>query len=300
MAYSYTTPYLIATGLYAGGRPEHVAAAAQHEDLPARVTASELRRRRKTPGGGGCYDRGRDRHATDMPPLPPPGERLRDIQAVLFDLDGTLIDTVELIRVSFRYATKAVLGYELPDEITMANVGQPLAQQFHDMAPDHAVELLRVYREFNMSHHDELARAYPGTRETLGELMRRGIPMGIVTSKGTAAANRGIELFGLGDLMSVVVTADDVPRHKPDPFPLQFAAGLLGVELGYCMYVGDSPHDMQAALSAERRRRGRTVGGILPRRRPFAGTAVRTVGDRGSAGAPRRGRRTVRSVEGRC
>jgi len=186
----------------------------------------------------------------DMPPLPLLAERLRDIQAVLFDLDGTLIDTVELIRVSFRYATKAVLGYELSDEITMANVGQPLARQFHDMAPDHAAELLRVYREFNMAHHDDLAKAYPGTRETLGEVMRRGIPMGIVTSKGTAAASRGIELFGLGDLMSVVVTADDVPRHKPDPFPLQFAAGLLGVELGYSMYLGDSPHDMQAALSA--------------------------------------------------
>jgi len=186
----------------------------------------------------------------DTTSLPPAAERLRDIQAVLLDLDGTLIDTVELIRVSFRHATKAVLGHELPDEITMANVGQPLDRQFHDMAPDHAAELLRVYREFNMAHHDDLAKSYPGTRETLGEIMRRGIPMGIVTSKGTAAANRGIELFGLGDLMSVVVTADDVPRHKPDPFPLRFAASLLGVQMGYCIYLGDSPHDMQAALSA--------------------------------------------------
>jgi pyrophosphatase PpaX len=185
-----------------------------------------------------------------LPPLPPMEDRLRDIQAVLFDLDGTLIDTVELIRTSFRYATKAVLGHELPDEITMAGVGQPLAQQFSEMAPDHAVELLRVYREFNMAHHDELAKAYPGTRQTLDELHRRGVPMGIVTSKGTAAATRGIQLFGLEDYMSVVVTADDVTRHKPDPYPLAFAAGLLGVDLRYSMYLGDSPHDMQAALSA--------------------------------------------------
>src|SRR5450756_1090756 len=90
-----------------------------------------------------------------------PSDRLRDIRAVLFDLDGTLIDTVELIRVSFRYATRTVLGEELPDEITMANVGQPLARQFHDMAPRHAEELLRVYREFNHAHHDELAKDYP-------------------------------------------------------------------------------------------------------------------------------------------
>jgi pyrophosphatase PpaX len=179
----------------------------------------------------------------------PAAERLRRLQAILFDLDGTLIDTVELIRVSFRYATRTVLGYELPDSVTMANVGQPLAQQFKDMAPEHADELLRVYRAFNMQHHDELAKEYPGTLETLAELRDRGIPMGIVTSKGTDAAQRGVDHFGLRPFMRAIVTADDVKTHKPDPYPLRFAATLLGVELGYCMYVGDSPHDMQAAIA---------------------------------------------------
>lgn len=184
------------------------------------------------------------------PPEPTAADRLRDVRAVLFDLDGTLIDTIELIRVSFRYATRTVLGQELPDEVTMANVGQPLAQQFRDMAPEHADELLRVYRTFNHAHHDELAKAYPGTIETLAALRDRGVPMGIVTSKGETAAAMGIDRFGLGEFMSVVVTADDVPIHKPDPFPLEFAAGLLGVGMEYCVYLGDSPHDMQAALSA--------------------------------------------------
>jgi pyrophosphatase PpaX len=174
---------------------------------------------------------------------------MRRFQAVLFDLDGTLIDTVELIRVSFRHATRAVLGYEIADEITMANVGQPLRQQFHDMAPDHAEELLRVYRAFNMAHHDELAKAYPGTTEVLAELQARGIPMGVVTSKGTQAATRGIDHFGLRPFLQVVVTADDVEIHKPDPHPLRVAAGLMGVELEYCIYVGDSPHDMAAAIA---------------------------------------------------
>jgi pyrophosphatase PpaX len=151
--------------------------------------------------------------------------------------------------VSFRYATRTVLGHELPDEVTMANVGQPLAQQFKDMAPDHADELLRVYRAFNMEHHDELARPYPGTLEALAELRGRGLPLGIVTSKGTEAAERGIDHFGLRPFMGVIVTADDVDIHKPDPYPLRFAAALLGVELGYCIYVGDSPHDMQAAVA---------------------------------------------------
>jgi pyrophosphatase PpaX len=175
-------------------------------------------------------------------------ERLRSLQAVLFDLDGTLIDTVDLIRVSFRFATRAVLGYEIPDEITMANVGQPLARQFRDMAPEYADELLRVYRAFNMKHHDELAKAYPGTTETLERIQALGLPMGVVTSKGTEAATRGIDRFDLRRFMQVIVTADDVEIHKPDPFPLAFAASLMGCELGYCIYVGDSPHDMQAAI----------------------------------------------------
>ena len=185
------------------------------------------------------------------PPLPDPRVRLASLQAVIFDLDGTLIDTVDLIRVSFRYATQTVLGEALPDEVTMANVGQPLATQFADMAPDHAGELLRVYREFNCAHHDDLARAYPGTLDTLAELRRRCVPMGIVTSKGTESAERGIEHFGLAPFMSAVVTADDVVRHKPDPYPLCVAAARMGVELGYCIYVGDSPHDVQAAISGD-------------------------------------------------
>ncbi|MDO8915490.1 MAG: HAD-IA family hydrolase [Coriobacteriia bacterium] len=180
----------------------------------------------------------------------PVAERIRGLQAILFDLDGTLIDTVELIRVSFRHATRTVLGYEVPDEITMAHVGRPLMQQFHEMAPEHADELLAEYRAFNMAHHDEMAKSYPGTIEALTELRSQGIPMGIVTSKGTAAATRGIELFGLRPFFDVVVTADDVAVHKPDPYPLRFAAGLMGVELEYCIYVGDSPHDMQAAIAA--------------------------------------------------
>ena len=178
-------------------------------------------------------------------------ERLPDVRAVLFDLDGTLIDTVELIRDSFRYATRTVLGRELPDSVTMRNVGQPLAQQFRDMAPDHAEELLTVYRAYNMMRHDELAKAYPGTLETLEDVGRRGIPMGVVTSKGTQAATRGIERFGLAPYLSVVVTADDVTVHKPDPHPLRFAAARLGTELEYCMYVGDSPHDMESAIAGD-------------------------------------------------
>ncbi len=156
---------------------------------------------------------------------------------------------MELILVSFRHATAAVLGAALPDETLMRNVGQPLIAQFKDMAPDHADELLAVYREFNHAHHDELAKEYPGVHAALDAVGSRGLPMGVVTSKGTYAAGLGMDRFDLRKYMDVVVTADDVETHKPDPHPLRFAADRMGVPLGYCMYVGDSPHDMMAAVA---------------------------------------------------
>lgn len=183
-------------------------------------------------------------------PIPTPAERLRDLDAVLFDLDGTLIDTVALILTSFRYATKAVLGESLPDEVMMAGVGMPLIQQMRDFSPEHADELLRVYREFNSAHHDDMVAEYPGTEEVLAHIASLGLPMGVVTSKGTPMTLRGVRRFGLERFFKVLVTADDVPLHKPDPYPLRHAAGLMGVDITRCAYLGDSPHDMAAAIAA--------------------------------------------------
>ncbi|MDH4139401.1 MAG: HAD-IA family hydrolase [Coriobacteriia bacterium] len=172
-----------------------------------------------------------------------------EIRAVLFDLDGTLVDTVALILASMRHATHTVLGYTPPDEVLMQGVGVPLATQMHAFSVEHAEELVRTYRAHNWEIHDELIAEYPGAEDVLGELAARGMPMGVVTSKSRSVATRGIERFELQRYLRVVVCADDTTRHKPEPDPLVRAAGLLGVPLDECAYVGDSPYDMQAALA---------------------------------------------------
>jgi pyrophosphatase PpaX len=177
-------------------------------------------------------------------------QRLAAVRAVLFDLDGTLIDSVELILTSFHHATREVLGEQLPDEVVMAGVGIPLIKQMRDFSPEHADELLRVYRAHNAEVHDAMVREYPGTEAVLTELRRRGYPMGVVTSKGTPMTLRGLRLFDLERFFEVIVTADDVDLHKPDPYPVRHAAELLGVDVERCAYVGDSPHDMLSAMSA--------------------------------------------------
>jgi pyrophosphatase PpaX len=191
---------------------------------------------------------------------PPDPGRLADARVVLFDLDGTLLDTIGLILSSFRHATTEVLGRPLPDEVLLRNVGVPLAVQMREFDEARADDLLAVYRAHNAEHHDDLVRAFPGVAEMLGRLAALGLRMGVVTSKARPMAERGLMITGVRRHFGVVVTCDDTERHKPDPAPLAFAADALGADLRYCVYVGDSPHDMRAARAAGARAVGVTWG----------------------------------------
>lgn len=176
--------------------------------------------------------------------------RIGQLQCLLFDLDGTLIDTLDLIRESMRYATSTVLGAPLPDDVLMHNVGVPLAVQMREFSEPHADELLRAYREHNDRVHDLLVREYPGVEAALETLSGAGLRMGVVTSKLHRVARKGLDRFTLMRFFEILVGSDDVEIHKPHPFPLLRAASAMGVEPTRCAYVGDSPHDMEAASSA--------------------------------------------------
>ncbi len=132
----------------------------------------------------------------------------------------------------------------------MRNVGIPLLAQMRELSSEHAEELVAVYRAYNATVHDDLIAEYPGTDAALQQLTRRGFPLGIVTSKSSPVAMKGLELFGLTQYFSAIVCSDHVELHKPDPFPLIAAAAELGVAVERCAYVGDSPHDMTAAVRA--------------------------------------------------
>ncbi len=108
---------------------------------------------------------------------------MKGYDPVIFDLDGTVVDTVELIRDSFRHSVRTVLGRDLPDEHILAGVGQPLMTQMRRLSEEHAQELYDVYREYNHRRHDELIRGYDGMRELLEGLRAAGRRLGIVTSK---------------------------------------------------------------------------------------------------------------------
>lgn len=172
--------------------------------------------------------------------------------AVLFDLDGTLIDSIELILNSAKHAFRDRVGHIPTDAEWLTGVGIPLVAMFRRYANDDAeIDALIVkYREYQLANHDRLVRGYDQVVETVTALRDRGHPLGIVTSKASWLAKRGLEHVGLGTHFDVVVGCDSCDMHKPDPGPVLFALEQLGREPHEAVFVGDSVHDMAAGNAA--------------------------------------------------
>jgi pyrophosphatase PpaX len=169
---------------------------------------------------------------------------------VIFDLDGTVVDTVELIRDSFRYTVKKVLGRELPESVMLAGVGQPLMPQMQALSPEHAQELYDVYREYNHRRHDELIKPYDGMQAALAQLRAAGRRLGIVTSKSRDTTAMAFRSVGMRDLFGEVVTATDSSAHKPSPEPVLLCVEKLGGVPAEAIFIGDAPVDIVAGTAA--------------------------------------------------
>ena len=149
-------------------------------------------------------------------------------ETVLFDLDGTLIDSGPLILSSFQHATRTVLGREIPDEVLMENVGgYGIQAQMREFDEDLADELVRVYREHNTSVYRRVV-SFPGVEPVLESLRSEGRRLGVVTVKGRATVDVTFDVLPLARYFETVVTGDDTERHKPDPQPLLLALERLG------------------------------------------------------------------------
>ena len=174
------------------------------------------------------------------------------LQTALFDLDGTLIDSIRLILDSYHHT---LTQHNLPartDEDWLKGVGTPLAVQFSEWRKSPAVleALIATYREYNLKHHDSMVTVYPGVLEAVRAIKAAGIQTGLVTSKNRLGALRGLKLVGLEALMDVLVCADEVTNPKPHPEPVEKAVALLGADPASTVYVGDSIHDMHSGRAA--------------------------------------------------
>jgi pyrophosphatase PpaX len=174
------------------------------------------------------------------------------IQTVLFDLDGTLIDSIRLILDSYHHTLAAHGIPPRTDEDWLRGVGTPLNVQFAEWRDDMGKleAMVATYREYNLAHHDRMVTVYPGVVAAIGAIRAAGRRVGLVTSKNRQGALRGLTLVRLEAMMDVLVCADEVTNPKPHPEPVEKAVALLGADPGTTVYVGDSIHDLVSGRPA--------------------------------------------------
>ncbi|MBB6735372.1 pyrophosphatase PpaX [Cohnella zeiphila] len=174
-----------------------------------------------------------------------------NIDTVLFDLDGTIIDTNELIIESFLHALKDIVPEAFGREQIIPYMGMTLVYQMQQFSGREQVEdLVRAYREYNLRRHDEMVTLFPGVAEAVSALKERGFRLGVVTTKMRDSTDRALRLLGIRSAMDVIVTLDDVEHPKPHPEPVLKAIAALGANPSATVMLGDSAADIQSAASA--------------------------------------------------
>ncbi|MGD7733160.1 HAD family hydrolase [Propionibacteriaceae bacterium G57] len=168
--------------------------------------------------------------------------------AVIFDLDGTLVNTLELIVAAFQHAHREVLDDHVDPEQAKSWMGRSLLDIFGD-SPD-AEGLLNAYNEFNAANLETLQTSYDGVADLLRDLSGAGVKVGIVTSKDRTSAVRSVNAAGLAGLVELTTTAEETVLHKPHPDPIQHAQRKLDATDETCVYVGDAIWDIRAGAAA--------------------------------------------------
>jgi pyrophosphatase PpaX len=173
------------------------------------------------------------------------------IETILFDLDGTLIDTNELIIASFTHTVGKYGERPYTREEIIEFIGPPLVDSLQKVNPNNDVEeMMATYREHNYANHEKYVKAYPTVVETIKKLKAAGYQLGIVTTKLSDTAKLGLELTGMADMFEVLIGLDDVVNAKPHPEPILTAIEKLQANPMTTLMVGDNYHDIEAGHNA--------------------------------------------------
>ena len=173
-----------------------------------------------------------------------------DITTLLFDLDGTLVDTNELIISSYMHTLEQFCPGRFTREDCLPFMGPTLEEVFQGIDPDGAEEMVAVYRKFNLEKHDLLVKEFNGVYETIRTLHENGFKLAIVSTKIRNVVIKGLKLTNLDKFFDVVITLDEVENAKPDPEPLYKALDALGSKPEEAIMIGDNHHDILGGKNA--------------------------------------------------
>ena len=176
---------------------------------------------------------------------------LSHINTVLFDLDGTLLDSNELIAESWLYTIKALTGEELPVEDIYTTFGEMLIDSMKRLMPGVDAKRARdVYREYQQEIFLDRIKLFDGVKETLERLRTAGVKSALVTSRLRNSTEKALAHFNIIDLFDAILTANDTEKHKPDPTPVFMILDMIDSKPEEAMLVGDTKHDIEAGQAA--------------------------------------------------
>lgn len=177
--------------------------------------------------------------------------KMSNIDTVLFDFDGTVMDTNNVILNSWQHTFRTLAGREEKQEVLVKTFGEPLEDTMKKFFPDVPIEKsLYTYRSYHRDNFCELIRMCPGMKELLAQVKAAGYKTGLVTSRLKLTTDQGLEKYGITDLFDTIITADDTSAHKPDPEPINIALRRLGSKAENAVMVGDTMYDILCAKNA--------------------------------------------------
>lgn len=172
------------------------------------------------------------------------------IKALLFDFDGTLLNTNDLIIQTFMHVLNERFPGQYSPKDCLKFLGPSLKQTMSDIAPGEEDAMIAKYRKYNELHHDALVTQYPDVVPTLEQLKAMGLKLAIVSTKRNGMIDRGLSVLGANHLFDVRIGTDDVKNVKPDPEPVLLALERLGVNKEEAIMIGDNSHDIEAGHNA--------------------------------------------------
>ena len=172
------------------------------------------------------------------------------INTILFDYDGTLMDTHEIVLQSWQHTFKTLEGKERPEGPIIKSFGEPLTDTLERVLPNAVEEAAAVYRDFHFEHFRELISLFPGMEALLITLKERGYKLGIVTSRYARSTMIGLEKYDVAKHFDAIVTCEQTTRHKPDPEPVLVALETIGAKAEETIMVGDTMLDIRCARGA--------------------------------------------------
>lgn len=173
------------------------------------------------------------------------------INTILFDYDGTLMDTNQVVLQSWQHTFRTLCGREEDPDFIRSTFGEPLVKTMAKLFPDTPVETaLDIYRTYQKEVFTDFVEVFPGMLRLLEMLKQKGYKLGLVTSRTKDTTWRGLEHYGMDKYFDAVITAGDTDKHKPDPEPILMTLSRMGAAPHEAIMVGDTMFDLMCAKNA--------------------------------------------------